>query len=1250
MNLLHKLLKKIGRPLHSVSASAAALLLLMVAAYIGNYFSLPFFFGLDFLFGSIAVWIVMSLYGVFWGIITAFIASTYTYILWGHPYAIAIFTCEALFVGLLLPRKQQNTLLLDVIYWLFIGIPLIWIFYYGIMHLPLIPTLLIVLKQSVNGIFNALFGSLIITYIPIPKLGNQPQTKTTLSLQQTLLNLLIAFVFLPALLLTALNGRYAFENIQNQIISDLQISSREISTAVTSWQKQNLLKLREIADLASDMSQDDQNISIFLSKSIENTQKKFPFFQKIYVFNSEGKITYAYPEKDDDRLIDKTISDDIKFQQLKNTQDSILLFPSNKINSIDKSSTVVLGTPIFKNNNFIGGIFGEIQLQAYSHIINEYNKEDLYITIVDAKNKVIASTYSSTEILKLINSEWGKKIRQIDAITAQWLPIAPGTPIIGRWQQSFYIHRVPIGEIPQWNLIVGIPIKKQVQSLQNIYINNLAIVLLIAVVALIVAVVTSYKLVEPTLKLAQVTTDLPEKLLSQAKVSWPESKVTEIHSLTRNFQTMVVALNQMFQEIKTAKETLEHRVEERTEELSRINQELESEIIHRQKVEAILREREERYDLAISGTNDGIWDWNLLTNEVYYSPTWMRILGYEDEPLPHVVSSWLERVHPDDLESARAAINQHLAGDTERYEYTCRLHHKNGHYIWILAKGRCICDDQGKPYRFVGTIADMTEEKLAEEQLKAAKEEAETANSTKSQFLATMSHEIRTPMNAVIGMTGLLLDTELTPQQREFVEIVRNSGENLLTLINEILDFSKVESGKLEIEKQPFHLRTCIEESLDLLAPKATEKSIELAYLMHPSTPEIVVGDMTRLRQILVNLLSNAVKFTPAGEAIVSVTARTRAQQNVQTPICEIEFAVRDTGIGIPKDKQDRLFKPFSQVDASTTRQYGGTGLGLAICHRLTELMGGKMWLESDTGKGSTFSFTILAEAIAHSPLMDNPIYQHFLANKRLLVVDDNVTNRTLISLQAQSFGAIVQAVGSGTEALTYLQQGDRFDTVILDMQMPSMDGLTLAAEIRKLPNSQHLPLILLTSIGQIERERQLLDLNFAGFLTKPIKRSQLGNVLISALSKQVVPANSSGLTSSPFDTKLAERLPLRILLAEDNIVNQKVALSILKKLGYRADVAANGLEVLTALQRQTYDVILMDVQMPEMDGLTATRHICQEWSASARPWIIAMTANAMQGDKEACLEAGMNDYVSKPIQIEALKQALSKCQPKSHL
>ena len=664
---------------------------------------------------------------------------------------------------------------------------------------------------------------------------------------------------------------------------------------------------------------------------------------------------------------------------------------------------------------------------------------------------------------------------------------------------------------------------------------------------------------------------------------------------------------------------------------------LQLDVTARRKAQQELAKREAQLRFILNAMPIGVtWTDDSERRAYWFNDGMFRISGLT--PGPHVTYEDFQKVSfPEDAARQEAEYQRIKAGGGDEFTLEKRYRRPDGKVVWVVLTGRVYRGPEGKIEQEVATVVDITERRRQADELREARDAAERANKAKSEFLATMSHEIRTPMNGVIGMTNLLLDTALTSQQREYAETIRQSGEALLTIINDILDFSKIESGHLHLEDEPFELRGCVESALDLLAPRAAEKQIDLLYEIADGVPGTVRGDATRLGQVLVNLLGNAVKFTAAGEVVVSVKAEPKEAGRTV-----LSFAVRDTGIGIPAEGLPRLFRSFSQVDASTTRKFGGTGLGLAISKRLAEMMGGEMWVESEVGKGSTFRFTVAVGVEASRPRPYLASGRSQMGGKRLLVVDDNATSRRILTTMAAGWEMVSRAAASGEEALRWLDDGAEFDVAILDMQMPEMDGVMLARAIRARRDAGRLPLVLLSSVGQREAagEREL----FAAALSKPAKPSQILEVLtrLVGVKGEVKEELRGGGTAPPSAGEVAVTRKERVLLAEDNRVNQKVALLMLSKLGYKADVAANGHEVLEAVARHRYDVILMDVQMPEMDGLEAARKLGED-PTGERPWIIAVTANAMTGDRERCLAAGMDDYLTKPIRPEELEEALER-------
>jgi len=644
----------------------------------------------------------------------------------------------------------------------------------------------------------------------------------------------------------------------------------------------------------------------------------------------------------------------------------------------------------------------------------------------------------------------------------------------------------------------------------------------------------------------------------------------------------------------------------------------------RKRAEDKLREREEQYRGIFESASDAFLIIEADGTVAGANPAACELYGYLEAEL---VGSPIDRLVPNGDQGFFAGLRRQ-AIDHGGFHTQTQCVGRDGRVFEVEAR----CSTFGnRQQQLLAVIRDITVRKRSEEELKTAKDAAEKAMQAKSAFLANMSHEIRTPLNAVIGMTSLLQDTALEPAQQSYLETIRGSGEHLLGLINDILDFSKIEAGKLDLEPQACNLRSCVEEALELVVVQASEKGLELTYDLADGTPENVFCDVGRLRQVLCNLLSNAVKFTERGEVVVSVASR-----DVGAGKVEIKFSVVDTGIGIHADALKILFKPFSQVDVSITRIYGGTGLGLAICRRICELMGGEIEVSSEPGRGSIFTFTICA-APGTAPAAQPPPGP--LAGLRVLIVDDNSTNLRILRLLMSRWGMIPYATRSPQEALRWVEEGERFDLELIDFIMPDLDGVALAKRLRSVDTRSELRLILLSSVGV--GPEQAVEGSFDAVLTKPVRQSQLYGALTAVMANQLRPVTVS--SGSIFDSGMAARFPLRLLVAEDNAINQKLMLMMLAKFGYSADVAANGSEAVAALQRQSYDVVLMDVQMPEMDGLAATREIRRRWIG--RPRIVAMTANVMVGDREACLGAGMDDYLHKPVQPDELAAVLHRPQ-----
>ncbi len=756
-------------------------------------------------------------------------------------------------------------------------------------------------------------------------------------------------------------------------------------------------------------------------------------------------------------------------------------------------------------------------------------------------------------------------------------------------------------------------------------------VLLVSVfVAFLISLRLQRWISEPILELARTTRGVAEE--KNYSIRLARRSEDELGELYDGFNEMLTQIQDRDVALQAARDSLEKRVVERTGELQ-------MEIVERRKAEQALWESEQLYAQIALNASDLLYVIHTATGQIDWFGQIDAALGYGDGEFSRTPEGWGKSLHPEDqARVSRAFAESQRSGQAFTQEY--RISRKDGSYIYWSDRGRPIYNHKGDVVKFIGACTDISERKARERELTDAKEVAESANVAKSQFLANMSHEIRTPMNGIIGMTALALDTPLDHEQRGLMTTVKESADTLLAVINDILDFSKIEAGKLTLDPVDFNLRDTLEDALLTVALRAHQKGLELACHLPLHVPSGLVGDPGRLRQIVLNLVGNAIKFTARGEVVVEVQLEAKDNDAVT-----LHFTVSDTGIGIPMEKQAMIFEAFTQADSSTTRTFGGTGLGLAISSQLIQLMGGRVWVESEPGVGSKFHFTTRF-TLSKSAAVCASGTQIILKDLPTLIVDDNEVNRRILDEFLRKWGMRPALVSSAADAVTELALAAAaqhpYPLVLLDAMMPGTDGFSLAAKIKATPNLANSVIMMLSSADQVADAARCRELGISVYLTKPIRQSELLDAVMSALGNART-GNKFSTSSAPEPVFKAVR-PLRILLAEDNPVNQRLAVRVLEKWGHTLLVAGNGRKAVETWEkeRETLDLILMDVQMPEMSGLEATVAIRErEKALGSRTRIIAMTAHAMEGDREKCLSSGMDHYVTKPIDQKKLFEAI---------
>lgn len=929
--------------------------ILLLAGYAGNYFSLPLFFGVDFLFGSISVLLVVRFFGIRWGTIAAAIASVHTFFLWNHPYAAIVLIGEALFIGLLWRNQRQSLVLLDVFYWLLLGIPLVWLFYSRLLHVDSAQTWLVVLKQSVNGIFNSIIASLAINYLPISRWVSRAQVRHTPSMRQVLLSLCATSCFLPALILVVLDCNLVSQQIHNTIQVELKDTAQEVIAGLADRQREYLNVLSQLGQLATNNTTANAP-STQLQHSLELLQQVYPELILLQVINATDTIVASAPQ------IDPALTSPGKLDaqhiktlkqietSLKPTIGNVHIHPNERIPQID------IGVPILTNNRLSGVVYAHLNLSYLENFLRSQLSHRVHqIILLDSHNQIVASSDSKLQLMQNFDRLRGGEMRSLSQKTASgniyfentylWLPPKGKLPAMVRWRRSLYVKEQPLNDRSQWKLILEIPAAPYIDHLQQTYINDLTFMLVTVLIVLIGGILLSRKLANPLTQLATVTTDLSSQLPEKNLMRFPTSQVVEINSLIGNFQFMTVALNEKFQEVQAANESLQQRVQERTKELLRTNRKLEREINERQQADAALRESEERYRDLFENASDLIQSVTPDGHLVYVNRAWKETLDYSEDEISRL--RIFDVIHPDNLEHCQKTFREVMSGK-QISEIETAFITKQGEKVWVAGSINCKIIN-GKPIATRGIFRNITERKLAEAEMIYALEKEKQLVELKSRFITTASHEFRTPLTTILMSAKLLEqfgDRASEDKKRMYLDRIQIATKRMTQLLDDVLLIGKAEAEKLEFNPTPVPLEQFCHDLVEEMRMSASSKhSIIFTSQAQPITANV---DEKLLRYILSNLLSNAIKYSPKGGDIdLSLFIEAR----------KATFSIRDRGIGIPAQDIEQLFHSFHR--GSNVENISGTGLGMSIVKQCVDLHSGEISVTSEVGIGTTFVVTL---------------------------------------------------------------------------------------------------------------------------------------------------------------------------------------------------------------------------------------------------------------------------------------------------